>query len=174
MGDYLNPRTFELAGARAFQLVDRRRYLPELLQPGLELETFEDVNECRKKITYYLEHEDERQEIADNGYRRAVAEHTYRHRMEEAIDALRAGPVPLAPRRADLPTGGAVLESARDEPGLTEVLRRLESDRIMDSDAITLAIGKGEGELSQEEKLLLYMREALRELQYLNEVGQRV
>jgi spore maturation protein CgeB len=174
VGDYLNPRTFELAGARAFQLVDRRRYLPELLQPGFELETFEDINECRKKIAYYLEHEDERQEIADNGYRRALAEHTYRHRMEEAVDALRAGPVPLAPRRSDLPTVGAVLESAGDEPGLTEVLRRLEADRIMDSDAITLAVGKGEGELSREEKLLLYMREALGELHYLNEVGQRV
>ena len=111
VGDYLNPRTFELAGARVFQLVDRRRDLAKVLKPGVEVETFQDVHECRKKISYYLEHADERREIAANGHRRALAEHTYRHRMEEAIDALRAGPAPLAPRRSDLPTVGAVLES---------------------------------------------------------------
>ncbi len=172
VGDYLNPRTFELAGARVFQLVDQRRDLAKALEPGVEVETFQDVHECRKKIAYYLEHENERQEIAANGHRRALAEHTYRHRMEEAIDALRAGPAPLAPRRSDLPTVRAVLESTRDEPELAAVLGRLEPDRVVDSEAITLAVAKGQGELSREEKLLLYMREVLGEVRYINEVGQ--
>ena len=172
VGDFLNPRTFELAGACAFQLVDQRRDLAMALQPGVEVETFKDIHECRKKIGYYLEHEDERLEIAANGHRRALAEHTYRHRMEEAIDALRAGPAPLTPRRPDLPTVGAVLESSRDEPALAAVLGRLEPDRVVDSDAITLAVAAGEGELSREEKLLLYMREVLGEIQYFNEPGQ--
>ncbi len=172
VGDFLNPRTFELAGAGAFQLVDQRRDLATALQPGVEVETFKDIHECRKKIGYYLEHEDERLEIAANGHRRALAEHTYRHRMEEAIDALRAGPAPLTPRRPGLPTVGAVLESSRDEPALAAVLGRLEPDRVVDSDAITLAVAGGEGELSREEKLLLYMREVLGEIQYFNEPGQ--
>ena len=172
VGDYLNPRSFELAGARAFQLVDGRSHLPDALKPGIEVETYKDINECRKKVAYYLEHADERREIARNAHRRALAEHTYRHRMEQAIDALRAGPVPLAPRQSDLPTVAAVLESARDEPGLTTVLERLEPHCVVDSDAITVAIHKGEGELTREEKLLLYMREALDELQYLNQTGQ--
>jgi spore maturation protein CgeB len=172
VGDYLNPRTFEIAGARGFQLVDTRRDLDRVFQPGLELETYADITECRKKITYYLDHEDERREIAANAHTRAMAEHTYRHRMEEAIDALRAGPVPLAPRRPDIPTVGAVLDSARDEPGLTAVLGRLEKDRVVDAEAITLAVEQGEGELSRDEKLLLYMREVLGELQFLNDIGQ--
>ncbi len=172
VGDYLNPRTFELAAAQTFQLVDERHDLAKALEPGIEVETFNDIHSCRKKITYYLEHADERREIAANGHRRALAEHTYRHRMEEAVDALRTGPVPLAPRRSDLPTVGAVLESAQDEPELAAVLGRLEPDRVINSEAITLAVVKGEGELSREEKLLLYMREVLDEIQHYNQIGQ--
>jgi spore maturation protein CgeB len=172
VGDYLNPRTFELAGARSFQLVDERRYLSEVFRPGTEVETYKDLAECRKKIAYYLEHDDERREIAEKGYRRALAEHTYRHRMEEAIDALRAGPVPLAPRRSDIPTVEAVLASAQNEPGLAAVLSRLEKERVFDVEAIALALARGEGELSRDEKLLLYMREVLSEVRFLNDVGQ--
>ena len=172
VGDYLNPRTFELAGARAFQLVDRRRDLARSLEPGSEVETFGDVHECRKKISYYLEHEDERREIAANAHRRALAEHTYRHRMEQMIDSVRAGPVPLSPRRSNLPTVEAVLASARDEPELSAVLGRLEPQQVVDGDAITLAVMRGSGELSKAEKLLLYMREVQGEVRYMNELGQ--
>ena len=55
---------------------------------------------------------------------------------------------------------------------MAAVLGRLEPDRVVDSDAITLAVAGGKGELSREEKLLLYMREALGEIQYFNESGQ--
>jgi spore maturation protein CgeB len=39
-GDYLNPRTFDLAAAGAFQLVDGRRQLPEFFQPEKEWPPF--------------------------------------------------------------------------------------------------------------------------------------
>jgi len=171
-GDYLNPRTFELAGARAFQLVDERNELSRSFEAGVELETYRDIAECRKKIRYFLDHEDERDEIAENGYRRAIREHTYRHRMEIAIDALRAGPIPLAPRRPDLPTVGAILDSARDEPELTEILARVDPGRVFDGDAITEAVGQGQGSLSREEKILLFMRESKSEVVFLNQIGQ--
>jgi spore maturation protein CgeB len=163
-GDYLNPRTFELAGARAFQLVDERRELPFHFQAGIEVETFADIQECRKKALYYLDREDERREIAENAYQRAMREHTYRHRMEEAAEQLRSGPEPVVPRRRSYQTVAEVIESAREEPELAEILARVPGETRWDLDALSGAVGKGNGELSQEEMVLLFMREYEREV----------
>lgn len=173
VGDFVNPRTFELAGARGFQLVDERSELPRFFEPGTELATFTNIDECRSKIRYYLEHPDERSEIASAGYRRALSDHTYRHRMEVAIDALLAGPIPLIPRRRIHRTVGSVLAAADDEPGLQRVLERVDANRTVDSDAISLAVSSGDGPLTRDEKLLLFMREARREVTVLNEAEER-
>jgi spore maturation protein CgeB len=169
VGDYLNPRAFELAGARAFQLCDVRRDLPRALEPGSEVETFRDLAECRKKIEYYLARPDERDDIAERAHRRALAEHTYTQRMERAIDALRAGPVPLVARRRGASTAGDV--AARAEAELALVLRRLEPDRVLDGEALAEAVARGEGELTRDEKLLLLVRESLGEIRILNAAG---
>jgi spore maturation protein CgeB len=165
-GDFLNPRTFELAGAGAFQLVDERSELAAHFRPGVELETFRDLAECRRKALHYLSRPDERNQIAQCGQQRALAEHSYRHRMQQALDALRAGPARFSPRRSRTPSVASVLAQAEAEPGLAAVLARLEGSRPLDADAITRAIGLGEGALSREEKLLLFMRECLGEIRY--------
>lgn len=51
-GDFVNPRTFEIASCNAFQLVDRRTLLGELFAED-EMETFSDIGELRNKIDYY-------------------------------------------------------------------------------------------------------------------------
>jgi spore maturation protein CgeB len=173
VGDFVNPRTFELAGARSFQLVDDRSELPRFFSPGSELETFANIDECRAKIRYYVEHPDERSEIASAGYHRALSDHTYRHRMEAAMDALSAGPIPLIPRRRIYPTVGSVLAVAENEPGLRRVLQRIDVNRVVDSDAISLAVASGDGPLTREEKLLLFMREARGEVGVRNDAGDR-
>jgi spore maturation protein CgeB len=172
-GDYVNPRTYELAGARAFQLVDRRRELPQFFAVDREVATFRDLAECRRKIAYYLAHEDERREIAEQSQRRALAAHTYRHRMAEAIERIGAGPVPLAPRRRTAPTAGAVAAVPECEAGLRRVLERLDPDRVLDASAFTEAVQHGEGPLTEEEQLLLFMREALGEVVPLDAAGNR-
>ena len=169
----MNPRTFELAGAHGFQLVDERSELPRFFERGTELETFTNIDECRSKIRYYLEHPDERSEIASAAHHRALSDHTYRHRMEAAIDALLAGPIPLIPRRRVHSTVGSVLAAADDEPGLRRVLERVDANRAVDSDAISLAVSSGDGPLTRDEKLLLFMREARDEVAVLNEAGER-
>lgn len=166
VGDFLNPRSFELAGAGAFQLVDVRSELPRYLEPGREVETFRDLQECRRKACYFRDRPDERSQIAQAARRRALAEHTYRHRMEQALDALRSGPIPLAPRRRGVESVAAVLQAARGEPGLCEVLRRVEPEHPLDEEAVALAIGSAEGPLSREERLLLLMRELGRETRF--------
>ncbi len=86
-GDFVNPRTFEIAGCRAFQLVDRRSLLDELFAPD-ELALFEDLEDARDKIDHFLSHEEERLAYARRGFERVRAEHTYDLRMQEMLGVL--------------------------------------------------------------------------------------
>lgn len=103
-GDFVNPRTFELAAAGAFQLVDARALLPELFAPG-ELATFTSLPEMLLGIDYYLAHPEERRAIAQRGRERVLAEHTYARRMETLLaavaDCLGPWPEAEAPKAAD-------------------------------------------------------------------------
>ena len=87
-GDYLNPRTFDLAAAGAFQLVDLRGQLPDFFQPEEEVATFGSLAEARDKIDYFLAHEKERLEVARKGQERSLRDHTYRVRLAQALEIL--------------------------------------------------------------------------------------
>ena len=83
--DFINPRTFELAASGAFQLVDERAGLDEMFDPGREIVTFTDAADLRRKVEYYLEHEDERRAIADRARARALRDHTYDRRLTDIL-----------------------------------------------------------------------------------------
>jgi spore maturation protein CgeB len=95
----LNVRCFEAAGVGAFQLVDWRPGLVNLFEDGKELVTFISMEDLKKKIDYWLPREAERQAIGEAAQRRALAEHTYRHRLGLLLDTLGAKakgfPVPV-------------------------------------------------------------------------------
>jgi len=82
----VNVRTFEIAGIGAFQIVDWRSGLGDLFVPGEEIETFRNMNELKEKIDYYLKNEALRNNIADNGKKRAYEDHTYEKRLSLLID----------------------------------------------------------------------------------------
>jgi spore maturation protein CgeB len=86
-GDFLNPRTFEIAACGAFQLVDERSLLREAFAEH-EMAVFEDLEDAREKIRYFLEHEEERRAYAREGRRRVLREHTYELRMKELLGVL--------------------------------------------------------------------------------------
>jgi spore maturation protein CgeB len=86
-GDFVNPRTFELAGMGCFQLCDRRELLPPLYSED-EAVQFGDEAELVEKIEYYMEHEGERKEVARNARRRTLKHHLYEHRVVEIINAV--------------------------------------------------------------------------------------
>src|SRR6185369_12363559 len=87
-GDFVNPRTFELAGAGAFQIVDERRLLPPLFTAGRELAVATSVAEMRELTDHYLAHDEERRGMADRARMRALVEHTYARRMEDLLAAV--------------------------------------------------------------------------------------
>lgn len=82
----VNPRLFEISSCAAFQLVDNRAELSQLYTPGYDIETFESPGELVDKIEYYLNHEEERREIARRSLHRTVSEHTYRQRVKRLLD----------------------------------------------------------------------------------------
>jgi spore maturation protein CgeB len=81
----VNTRTFELAAAAACQVVDLKDDLPHLFKPGEEIVTYRDLAELRRQLDFYLAHPDEARAIGANARRRALAEHTLRHRVEEML-----------------------------------------------------------------------------------------
>ena len=81
----VNTRTFELAAAGACQVVDLKQDLRHLFKPGEEIVGYRDLGELRRLLDFHLAHPDEARAIGDNARRRALAEHTLRHRIEEML-----------------------------------------------------------------------------------------
>lgn len=84
----VNTRTFELAAAGACQVVDLKDDLRDLFKPGEEIVAYRDLAELRRQLDFYLAHPDDARAIGANARRRALAEHTLRHRIEEMLTAV--------------------------------------------------------------------------------------
>jgi spore maturation protein CgeB len=84
----VNIRTFELAAAGACQVVDVKEDLGALFKPGEEVVAFRDLADLRRQLDHYLAHPDEARAIGENARRRALAEHTLSHRLEEIVFAV--------------------------------------------------------------------------------------
>jgi spore maturation protein CgeB len=81
----VNMRTFELAAAGACQVVDLKEDLGALFKPGQEVVAYRDLPELRRQLEYYLAHPEEARAIGANARRRALAEHTLRHRVDDIL-----------------------------------------------------------------------------------------
>ncbi len=81
----VNTRTFELAASGACQVVNLKEELPPLFKPGEEAVVYRDLGELKRQLDFYLAHPDEAWAIGENARRRALAEHTLRHRIEEML-----------------------------------------------------------------------------------------
>ena len=81
----INPRCYELAACGAFFISDYRPELADVF--GALVPTFKTPEELRETITYYLEHEGERQEIARELPKR-VAGHTFDARVKQMMEWL--------------------------------------------------------------------------------------
>lgn len=64
----VNTRTFEIMGTKSFELVDAKPKMGELMNVGKEIIEYRNVEDLIKKIEYYLENDEIRNEIANNGY----------------------------------------------------------------------------------------------------------
>ena len=78
-------RIFDIMGCGGFLMTNFQAELPEYFEIGVDLEAYSSMDELVDKCAYYLEHEDERRNIALNGYRRVCEEHTYIHRIKQML-----------------------------------------------------------------------------------------
>ena len=112
-GDFVNPRTFEIAACGAFQLVDARSLMPDLFAED-ELATFTSLPELKEKIAYFAERPKERQEYAQRGRERVLADHTYQFRMHSLLDFVRIR-LPVQEKRLDRDWPENLPEALRSE-----------------------------------------------------------
>lgn len=157
-GDFINPRTFELAACGAFQLVDNRALLPEVFEPGKDLVTFDDVKDLRDKIEYYLAHPEERKEIAASGRRRALNEHTYDHRIKEMLSIIYSSKYEtLRVREEASPWARLLSRSKRFTEFHGRCQRAFERGEEPKLDGLVADIVTGKGDLSETEQKLLFL-----------------
>jgi spore maturation protein CgeB len=81
-------RTFEVPGTGGFLLTDRVPHLEEYFELEREVAVFDSTDDLVARVGWWLEHPEERQAVADAGYRRVLAEHTYDHRFREIFAAM--------------------------------------------------------------------------------------
>ncbi len=157
-GDFLNPRTFELASCGVFQLVDERALLAECFEPGKELVTFSSVPDLKEKIGYYLERPEERQIIARNGRARALRDHTYEKRLEEMLAIIYAGSYQRLRQREQQSPWTEMIRRAEFDPELHERCKRAhERGEEPILDGLIADITTGEGQLTDTEQKLLFL-----------------
>jgi len=87
-GDSLNCRAFEIAGAGGLQIIESRPAIEECFEPGRELLVFETYEELSGHIERARKYPEEMITIREAGAKRALAEHTYRHRVEVILKKL--------------------------------------------------------------------------------------
>jgi spore maturation protein CgeB len=86
--DFVNPRTFEIAGLGAFQLTDLRHLLSLYFDLNEEIVALSNVKDMSSAVQYFLTHEKGRHLFAQKAQKRVIEEYTYNHRAEAIIKLL--------------------------------------------------------------------------------------
>jgi len=81
-----NMRLFEATGTGALLVTDWKTNLHEMFEIDKEVIAYRTHEECAEMIRYYLEHEEEREQIARAGQQRTLRDHTYYQRMQDLVD----------------------------------------------------------------------------------------
>ena len=81
-------RIFDIMGCGGFCMTNYQAEIPEIFEIGVDLEAYGSTEELIDKCTYYLTHEEERRQIALNGYRKVKEYHGYVNRMVEMVKAV--------------------------------------------------------------------------------------
>lgn len=157
-GDFVNPRTFELAACGAFQLVDRRQLMQDCFAEN-EMACFSSMAELKECISYFLEHDEERQAFAERARARILKEHTYEQRMKSLLDF-------TAKRISGWPPSGGEQTNVAFE-GLSPELRHELSTRLQElgltagaefQDVVHAVRGR-QGKLSSLDTAILFLDE---------------
>ncbi len=173
-GDFVNPRTFELAATGAFQLVDNRSLLPELFEVGKEVITFSDEREMHDKIDYYLAHPEEREQVCKAARARALRDHTYQARITQMLEHIYADRYDELQHRIQASPWPRTLELAKPHAELHELLSNVyERGSEPQLSELVEDIQAGSGKLTETEQKLMFLhhiRSQVRQIKSLRKI----
>jgi len=86
-----NYRLFDLPGNGVMQISDGGEWLQDFFEEGKEIVGYDDADDLIDKVRYYLDHDEERQRIALNGYRRVMKDHRFKQRMRQVAEIIQGG-----------------------------------------------------------------------------------
>jgi hypothetical protein len=86
-------RDFEAPMSGAFYMLEYLEEIEEFFVPGKEIVCFRDRDELVARCRYYLKHEAERRRIAEAGRRRALADHSWQRRLNDAFMEMGLGAI---------------------------------------------------------------------------------
>ncbi len=78
-------RIFDVLGCQGFLLTNYQADIPSYFTPGVDLECYGSEDELLSKTEYYLTHEKDRREIAQNGFTAIKNYHNYPKRLLEML-----------------------------------------------------------------------------------------
>ncbi len=81
-------RLWDILGTGGFALTNYQSEIPEYFEVGKDLDIFASEEELVEKIRYYLEHEEEREEIARNGYQKAKEKYSLELRVKQILQTV--------------------------------------------------------------------------------------
>lgn len=81
-------RSFEIMGNKGFLLSNYQADYEEYFKNEEDYVFYADYEDMERKVEYYLTHEKERNEIAENGYRKVKNQHTYKNRIDTILEIL--------------------------------------------------------------------------------------
>lgn len=79
-------RALDIMGSGGFLLSNYQPEYDEFFAPGEDYVFYEDYYDLEEKVEYYLSHENERREVAENGCRKVREEHNYRGRLQMIME----------------------------------------------------------------------------------------
>ena len=90
---YFSDRLFESTGRGAFTIFPYIKGLEDNFEIGKEIVTYEFNNwdELKQKIDYYIEHDEEREKIRQAGHQRTKRDHTYLQRWNVILERVTNG-----------------------------------------------------------------------------------
>lgn len=82
-------RAMDIMGCGGFLLTNYQQDFLEYFEPGIDFVYYSSRKELLDIVDYYLQHDEERMEIAQNGYQKVKAEHNYKKRVELLLSLMK-------------------------------------------------------------------------------------
>lgn len=86
--EQIKGRNFEIPGYQGFLITGDADNLRDYYEEGKEMVIYKDTKDIIEKIKYYLEHDEEREAIAQAGYERTLQDHTYEKRFNDIFERI--------------------------------------------------------------------------------------